>query len=654
MLSPNTKLQNRYRIIRHLGQGGMGTVYEAIDERVSCIVAVKETLRGDQGAFKREAELLANLRHPSLPRVTDHFSVDEGSFLVMDFIPGHDLAELLELRGSPFPEEQALGWADELLKALEYLHRREVLHRDIKPSNLKLMRTGEIFLLDFGLAKGAAGQMSTLTTNRSVLGHTLTYASLEQIHGHGTDARSDLYSLGATLYHLLTGVHPVDAPARDLAVDEEHPDPLRPVHELNPQVSPAVSAVIHQAMAIRRKGRPESAAEMSRLLSEASRAVASLAEEEKRRSHEAEETRLRGEAANAAPPVISQPVAAVPPTQKASPPVGASDAPAQMSTLQTPQPAYTQSASPVSAASGTIGRGGGKPKWLLVAAAVVLVLLVVIIVVKMSGTTADNGAHSYTENINGMGLEMELIPSGTFQMGSPDPEVGRGDDEWPQHLVSVQSFYMGKYEVTQAQYRAVMGTNPAYFKGCDQCPVEQVTWNDANEFCRKLSQMTRKEYRLPSEAEWEYACRARTEGPYAGSLAAMAWFYENAGDARLSGEQDYKKLEANNNRTHPVGQKQKNDFGLYDMYGNVSEWCQDWYHANYNGAPTDGSAWLSGGEQKGRVYRGGSWGSHGGDLRSANRYYDDGKKDLVIGSDFPSPSSGSKIGFRVVADARPQ
>lgn len=269
----------------------MGAVYEAIDQRVSCIVALKETHAGTEGdariAFAREASLLANLKHQALPKVMDNFSEGEADFLVMEYIPGYDLAELLELRGSPFSQSQVLRWADDLLKVLEYLHGQQppVLHRDIKPANLKLTKQGEIFLLDFGLAKGTLGQMPTFITSRSVRGYTPVYAPLEQIHGQGTDPRSDLYSLGATLYHLLAGIPPIDAPTRFNAIEEEQPDPLQPIVNLNPQVSPDVAEVVTRAMAVSRRQRPGTATEMRRLLRNAEEeSERSAAEDEYRRA----------------------------------------------------------------------------------------------------------------------------------------------------------------------------------------------------------------------------------------------------------------------------------------------------------------------------------------------------------------------------------
>ena len=243
----------------------MGAVYLAFDERLSRNVALKETLFATDDlrrAFEREARLLANLRHPALPKVLDHFNEGRDLFLVMEFIPGDDLGTMLE-GGRRFTPAEVLRWANQLLDALEYLHTLDppVLHRDIKPSNLKLISQSHIVLLDFGLAKGSAGQMPD-TESKSLLGYSPNYSPLEQIQGTGTDARSDLYSLGATLYHLLTGLRPTDALTRATALVNNQPDPLRPADELDPEIPVPVSTALMRAMALSVEHRPRTAAEM--------------------------------------------------------------------------------------------------------------------------------------------------------------------------------------------------------------------------------------------------------------------------------------------------------------------------------------------------------------------------------------------------------
>ncbi|MDT4897689.1 MAG: eukaryotic-like serine/threonine-protein kinase [Acidobacteriota bacterium] len=281
MLAPNTLLQNRYLIVRPIGHGGMGAVYLARDQRLAHTVALKETFFTEERmrkAFEREARLLAHLRHPALPKVTDHFDEDGGQFIVMEFISGEDLEMLLAQRGEPFPVEQVLAWADELLKALAYLHSQDppILHRDIKPANLKLTPQGEIILLDFGLAKGTAGQTSSVMTSRSVFGFTPNFAPLEQIQGTGTGPRSDLYSLAATIYYLMTETIPPDALTRITEVANGQPDPLRPAHEVNSQIPREVAEVLMKTMAHNRDHRPASAAEMRALLRAASPALNSI------------------------------------------------------------------------------------------------------------------------------------------------------------------------------------------------------------------------------------------------------------------------------------------------------------------------------------------------------------------------------------------
>jgi len=254
-------------------------------------------------------------------------------------------------------------------------------------------------------------------------------------------------------------------------------------------------------------------------------------------------------------------------------------------------------------------------------------------------------AHYFVEKLGELvGLDMILIPAGTFLMGSPKDELDRNDDEGPQHDVRVSSFFMGRYPVTQAQWRFVAGLtqvnreldlDPSNFKGDDH-PVERVSWHDAVEFCDRLAKHTGRPYRLPTEAEWEYACRAGTQTPfYFGKTLTTEL-------ANYDGNYTYNDGSKGEYRETTISVDHfgiANAFGLCDVHGNVREWCQDHRHGSYEGAPTDGSAWLSKDENASRVVRGGSWGDYPRYCRSAFRLYYT-----------PDDRFGS-IGFRVVCSA---
>ncbi|MCL2935312.1 MAG: SUMF1/EgtB/PvdO family nonheme iron enzyme [Trichodesmium sp. MAG_R02] len=271
------------------------------------------------------------------------------------------------------------------------------------------------------------------------------------------------------------------------------------------------------------------------------------------------------------------------------------------------------------------------------------------------GNIVDSSQKSIRQKIedlgNGIKFQMVYIPGGTFTMGSPESEEGRYDDEGPQHDVTVPPFFMGKYPVTRGQWKKLasrtdlkvkldLKLEPSYFKEPYQDidrwhrPVERVSWYEAVEFCERLSKLTQRNYRLPSEAEWEYACRAGTTTPFyfGNTITPELVNYNGLYVYGIAHDGEYRE------ETTPVGQFYPNAFGLYDMHGNVSEWCLDTWHNSYDGAPTDGSVWETGGHSTRRVRRGGSWYFNPGRCRSASR-----------SSSFSDETDFNYIGFRLVS-----
>ena len=270
MIENGTLLQNRYLIEKQIGAGGMGAVYLAVDQRFESYVAIKETFYKDDElgeAFEREARLLNSLHHPNLPYVSDFFTESGGHFLVMQFIEGEDLLDILKREGA-FPQQDVLRWTNSLLDALDYLHSQQppVIHRDIKPQNLKITTRGDIILLDFGLAKLNSDDTQNAL---SVFGYSRKYSPLEQIQGTGTDARSDIFALGATMYHLLTGKAPIDVLARASAIVAGNPDPLELASEINNDIPVGIAYVLNSALALNSAARFISAKAMQQALQHA-------------------------------------------------------------------------------------------------------------------------------------------------------------------------------------------------------------------------------------------------------------------------------------------------------------------------------------------------------------------------------------------------
>lgn len=306
MLLVNQILNNRYRIVRQLGRGGMGAVYEAQDNVFETTCAIKEIMIDMEkapsahqqevikAAFEREAKLLAKIKHEVVPHVRDYFAQEDRQFLVMELVEGKDLGELMEQRKGPFPVEDVVRWLEQLLDGLDYLHTQNppIYHRDIKPQNLKLTPRGKIKLLDFGIAKGGAEVKNSTVGNQTFIAATLNYSPIEQtfrvldpvfrevlaqrfetqirlIADQAADARTDIYALGATAYHLMTGHLPIDSLKRVTEMWSGKTDPLADPLKLNNRIPPEIGRFLLKSMEVDRDNRYSSALEMEQALGEA-------------------------------------------------------------------------------------------------------------------------------------------------------------------------------------------------------------------------------------------------------------------------------------------------------------------------------------------------------------------------------------------------
>ena len=587
-------LSGKYQIQSHLGSGGMSAVYRANRLHIGDTIALKVLLphlakdASLAERFRLEARSAARVQHPHVVTIYDYSEAvgDQPAFIAMELVPGRSLRQTLEAEG-----RLDLPRAGRLMKAicagLNAAHKSDVLHRDMKPENVMVIAPDDedesetVKVMDFGIAR-LRDQAIALTQTGAQIG-TAYYMSPEQWRGgHDIDQRADIYSLGVMFYEMLTGARPFRAETRDRMMYEHlvaEPPPL-------PQeliCCPALDGVVRQALEKEPSLRWSDALSFARAVREA--IAETIAKPSRGLTGELKLESLPHLATASAPTEISPSLV-----------------------FQTVRLDHTG---------------------------------------QVVGNT-ELQVPARTEQLpGGSTLEMLWLPGGAFMMGSPETEAGRWANEGPRHEELLKPFYLGRFPVTQAQWRAVAQLPPArlplkpepfYFKGDDALPAEYISWPEAEEFCARLTQATGRKYRLPSEAEWEYACRGGTQTPFSFGETVTPEF------VNYDGEYPYGQAAAQLTRGRPTPAGAlgvANSFGFYDMHGNVWEWCRDVWYDSYDAITGDGRARGVTGAVDGRprVCRGGSWLNLARYCRSAARCH------------YNAGVHGSQIGFRVAAEA---
>ena len=612
-------LVDRYRALRILGKGGFGRTFLAIDQSKPtnnyCVIKQflpdiksKKGLQKAAELFKREAMRLNELgKHNQIPALLAFFNQESRQYLIQEFIDGEDLSKELQRKGV-FNEQQIRELLNDMLAVLEFVHSNHVIHRDIKPENIiRRKQDGKLVLVDFGAAKEAEGADPSVTG--TIIG-SAAYIAPEQAVGKPQFA-SDLYSLGATCLHLLTNTEPTEL--FDVAEGEWI---WREYLEEDNDISYELSRVLDKLVEGATKRRFQSVEEVVQSLH--GRGVApSLRPTKGTSGHRPSRVKLahsRLDRTEALPKRTSSEGVS---SRAAGSLVKNQDKSAKVKTKKT------------------------SPRELDLKIAEYIFLTIKpndsVIINKNSPlkTCKHRGKAKYITIDLGKGITMDLIgiPGGKYLMGSPEKEPERANEEGPQHQVSIRPFLMGKYPVTQAQWKAIMKNNPARFTEDEENPVEKVSWFDCLNFCQRLSEKLGREFRLPTEAEWEYACRAKTTTPF--------FFGETMTTelANYNGEYTYgiEKEGEYRHKTTKVGSFSPNRFGLYDLHGNVAEWCEDTWHDNYQEAPTNGDSWLEEDGSLEKVLRGGSWLHLPGSCRSSQRLSSTGN------------SKSDAFGFRIAS-----
>ena len=557
------KIINGFELKNRLGVGGMAEVWYAENE-IHMSAAVK-ILNRDLSLndsiverFRNEAEIMVKLHHPNIRQVLGYGSIDGRPAIIMEYLEGDDLKARMK-KGQRFTNEELKKWWNQLVDALKYTHEEGIVHRDIKPGNIFIDKKGNVKLLDFGIAKVRESISSTQTGQK--LG-TLMYMSPEQVRdSKHLDYHTDLYSLAVTFVHLLTGKKPYDSDS---------------ISDYDIQTAIVTKPLDLNEVPSEWKGFLEPYLEKDPAKRPELRYFEVVKYDNKDEETIVDSTPRKAE--------------------------------------------YFESLEH--------SKNSEKPKkksklglWIALAVAAIAIGVAVLVfspssVTKESEAEA-NAFSNKTFTVNGITFEMIAVKGGTFTMGGTAEQGSDAEsDEKPTHSVTLSDYYIGKFEVTQELWQAVMGNNPSYFKG-NSLPVEQVSWNDVQTFITKLNQKTDANFRLPTEAEWEYAARGGNKShgyKYSGSnnIGYVVWYTDNSGS-----------------KTHQVGTCGPNELGIYDMSGNVWEWCEDWY-GPYLSYDTDNPKGASSGSD--RVLRGGGWYYNAKNCRVSWRYCNTpGSRDSASG-----------------------
>ena len=533
LLEPNVLFDEKYRLVKKLGQGGYSEVWLATDEKTRLNVALKIYVAGSgldesgMRTFMDEFSLVFNLNHSNLLRPAYYGEVKGVPYLVLSYCEQGSAKSFI----GRMKEEQVWRFIRDVASGLRYLHSctPEIIHQDIKPENILISADGTFMITDFGVSSKVRQTLRKSMPNASFSGGTTAFMSPERF---GEDKRpikaSDIWALGATIYEIICEDTPFgDNGGLTQKVGAEIP-------KVYGEYSDKLKKTVRLCLSLNPWDRPTSDQ------------LVDLAEKELRGASDVKPTE-----------VISN---------------------KRMVMLL----------------------------WTILGIAIFIIIGSYTVSVFQGGKSSEQqenidqvvdtsrissslGSESFHETVNGVTFEMVPVNGGSFMMGSDDGHA----DEKPTHRVTVSDFYIGKTEVTQALWKAVMGDNPSNFRG-DNLPVESISWDDAQQFIEKLNRLTGKKYRLPTEAEWEYAAgggstnRTKWSGTDdESSVTNYAWYGSNSGD-----------------QTHEVASKLPNSLGLYDMSGNVWEWCNDWYGSFSSNDQVNPKGASSGSY---RVIRGGSW-----------------------------------------------